>query len=166
MTFISSLRPATKARNWTIPSRRQVPARPRTRDLEQLTKDHGLETRDHRPLRQAQGLRQGPGTEGNGPAIAWRAMISTSDRAQIRTLAAQFGGSRVLLFGSSAEPEREGRDIDLAVEGIQPEDFFRFYGELVFGLTKPVDLIDLTAKGRFTELVRREGVPVYDAHQG
>ena len=93
-------------------------------------------------------------------------MISTADRAQIRDLAAQFGVARVLLFGSSAEPGHEGRDIDLAVEGIRPEDFYRFYGELVFGLTKPVDLIDLSEKGKFTELVRREGIPIYDAHPG
>jgi len=29
-----------------------------------------------------------------------------------------------------------------------------------------VDLIDLTAKGKFAELVRREGIAVYDARQG
>ena len=92
-------------------------------------------------------------------------MICRSDRARIRSIAAQFGVARILLFGSSAEPGREGRDIDLAVEGIRPEDFFRFYGELVFGLTKPVDLIDLSEKSKFSELVRREGIPVYDAHQ-
>ena len=93
-------------------------------------------------------------------------MISKSDRVRIRSLAERFGVARVLLFGSSAEPGGEGRDIDLAVEGIRPEDFFRFYGELVFGLTKPVDLIDLSENGKFAELVRREGIPVYDAHQG
>jgi len=93
-------------------------------------------------------------------------MISEADRAQIRSIAAQFGVARVLLFGSSAEPGYEGGDIDLAVEGIQPEDFYRFYGELVFGLTKPVDLVDLSEPGKFADVVRREGVSVYDAHPG
>ena len=93
-------------------------------------------------------------------------MISNSDKARIKKLSARFGVTRVLLFGSSTEPGPGGRDIDLAVEGIRPQDFFRFYGELVFSLSKPVDLIDLAQRSKFSEIIRREGIPVYDAHQG
>jgi len=46
-----------------------------------------------------------------------------------RLLKEQFGARRVILFGSLAGqgPWHEGSDIDLAVEGIPPEDFFRAY---------------------------------------
>ena len=67
----------------------------------------------------------------------------------------------MLLFGSSADPDREAKDIDLAVEGVAPADFFAFYGELLFSLSKPVDLIDLSTDSKFVRLVRKEGIPVY-----
>ena len=67
----------------------------------------------------------------------------------------------MLLFGSSADPDHEGDDIDLAVEGVAPADFFRFYGDLIFGLSKPVDLVDLSTDSRFTALIQRDGVVVY-----
>ena len=67
----------------------------------------------------------------------------------------------VILFGSSLSPEREGRDIDLGVAGIPSGDFFAFYGELICALSKPVDVIDLSVKSLFVELVKKEGVVVY-----
>jgi len=88
-------------------------------------------------------------------------MISEKDKATIANISAQYKVGRVLVFGTSAEQAREGQDIDLAVEGIRPEDFFRFYGDLLFSLSRPVDLIDLSSKSKFTEIVRREGIPLY-----
>jgi hypothetical protein len=52
-------------------------------------------------------------------------------------------------------------DIDLAVEGVSPKDFFRFYGDLMFALSKPVDVVDLSGQSKFLDLIRREGVPLY-----
>ena len=88
-------------------------------------------------------------------------MITECDRTAIVQLAARYGVGRALLFGSSADPAREGRDIDLAVEGLPPGRFFAFYGDLVFSLSKPVDLVDLSTDSEFTRLVCREGIPVY-----
>lgn len=88
-------------------------------------------------------------------------MISTEDRQSIRDLAAKYAVKRVLLFGSAAKQERGYRDIDLAIEGIRPGDFFRFYGELLGCLSLPVDLVDLSKPGRFVDLIRREGIPIY-----
>jgi len=98
------------------------------------------------------------------PAIN-RSMISSDDKSAITELAARYGATRVLLFGSSADPDREGADIDLAVEGVAPEDFFAFYGELLFGLSKPVDLIDLSADSKFSRLVRREAALVHPRNE-
>lgn len=67
--------------------------------------------------------------------------------------------------GQTRRSIREGRDIDLAVEGLAPEEFFRFYGDLLFSLSKPVDLVDLSQDSKFTRLIRREGLPLYDVTQ-
>lgn len=88
-------------------------------------------------------------------------MISTKDKKVIVALARRYGVSRVLLFGSGADPSGRSEDIDLGVEGIAPRDFFRFYGDLMFSLSKSVDVIDLGSKSKFAALVRREGIPLY-----
>ena len=88
-------------------------------------------------------------------------MISIEDRRSVRDLAAKYAVKRVLLFGSAVRLESGYRDIDLAIEGIRPSDFFRFYGELMGRLSLPVDLVDLSRAGRFTDLIRQEGIPLY-----
>lgn len=88
-------------------------------------------------------------------------MISREDKSAIIELAAKYKAKRVLLFDSSADPDREANDIDLAVEGIRPADFFRFYGDLIFGLSKPVDLVDLSTDSKFIRLIRRDGELLY-----
>lgn len=89
-------------------------------------------------------------------------MISKADQNAIRTICRKYGVRRVLLFGSSTDRTRESRDIDLAVEGIPPREFFRFYGELMFAVSKPVDLVDLSQQSKFHDLVKREGIPLYE----
>ena len=88
-------------------------------------------------------------------------MISDQDKAKIVDIARRYDVGGVLIFGSSADPNRNANDIDLAVEGIEPEKFFDFYGDLLFSLSKPVDLIDLSSDTKFTKLVYRDGVRVY-----
>ena len=88
-------------------------------------------------------------------------MIADRDRRIIEEIAAKYHVKRVVLFGSSLSPERESRDIDIGVEGIEEKDFFTFYGELLLALSKPVDVVDLSIRSRFVELIRREGIPIY-----
>jgi predicted nucleotidyltransferase len=88
-------------------------------------------------------------------------MIADRDRRIIKEIAAKYHAKRVVLFGSSLSPDRETRDIDIGVEGVDEKDFFTFYGELLFALSKPVDVVDLSTKSRFVELIRREGIPLY-----
>ena len=88
-------------------------------------------------------------------------MISEQDKAAIVDIARRYNVGAVLLFGSGAKAKRQADDIDLAVEGIAPEQFFSFYGDLIFGLSKPVDLIDLSRDTKFNRLVYREGVRLY-----
>ena len=88
-------------------------------------------------------------------------MISEKDRSKIIEIAKKYKVSKILLFGSNAISEEEGQDIDLAVEGIQASQFFKFYSELIFELSKPVDLIDLNINSRFNQMVAEEGIPIY-----
>ena len=88
-------------------------------------------------------------------------MLNVADRQMILDLAAKYALKRVLLFGSAARRDTGYHDIDLAVEGVRPQDFFSLYGELLSRLSLPVDLIDLSRPSRFTQLVREEGVPIY-----
>ncbi len=88
-------------------------------------------------------------------------MIADKDREIIEKTAAKYRVKRVILFGSSLSSDRESRDIDIGVEGIDGKDFFAFYGELLCALSKPLDVVDLSTKSRFIELIQREGVPLY-----
>jgi predicted nucleotidyltransferase len=88
-------------------------------------------------------------------------MLSTQDRAKIKDIAQRYGVGQVLLFGSSIDDRADTRDIDLAVEGLAPSRFFSFYADLIFSLSKPVDLVDMGRKSRFTDIIRQEGVSVY-----
>jgi predicted nucleotidyltransferase len=88
-------------------------------------------------------------------------MITETDQEAIRSICQKYGIKRALLFGSSVEATREARDIDLAVEGVAPEDFFRFYGDLMFAVSKPIDIVDLSGHSKFLDLIRREGVALY-----
>ena len=88
-------------------------------------------------------------------------VISEHDIATIRRTSREYGLKRVLLFGSATRPGAKPRDIDLAVEGLDPSRFFAFYGDLIFALSLPVDVFDLEQSGRFADLIREEGVPIY-----
>ncbi len=88
-------------------------------------------------------------------------MISEADKGKIREISRKYHAKRVLLFGSSLSPNKESRDIDIAVEGVPVKDFFRFYGDLLLALSKPVDVIDLSVESKFVQIVREEGVPLY-----
>jgi predicted nucleotidyltransferase len=85
-------------------------------------------------------------------------MIADADRRTIVETAAEYGVKRVLLFGSSLSADAESRDIDIAIDGIEDKDFFAFYGDLICRLSKPVDVVDLSAKSLFTEIIEREGM--------
>lgn len=89
-------------------------------------------------------------------------MISSRDKSKILELARKYGIEKILLFGSSLDNRDDSNDIDLAVDGIQDSLFFKFYGELIFALSKPVDLVDLKKKSKFNELIRAEGIVLND----
>jgi uncharacterized protein len=68
------------------------------------------------------------------------------------------GAREVYLFGSAATGTmRDDSDIDMAVSGLPPEDFFKAMGEAHSILGRQLDLIDLAEKSLFTEFLKRKG---------
>ena len=88
-------------------------------------------------------------------------MISNEDKYRLVEIANRYDVSKIYLFGSNLDPEREPNDIDLAVEGISDSLFFKFYSELIFSLSKPVDLVDLKKKSLLNKIVKSEGILLY-----
>ncbi len=88
-------------------------------------------------------------------------MIAEQDKKVIRSISEKFHATRVLLFGSSIDPVRQSADIDLAVEGVPPAQFYTYYGELIFALSKPVDVIDLAGDSKFKQMILQEGQLLY-----
>ena len=88
-------------------------------------------------------------------------MISSHDKEIVQEISERYGVTRVLLFGSSVRPDRESRDIDIAVEGLPPRDFYSYYGDLILALSKPVDVIDLAGTSKFVRMIKEEGVLLY-----
>jgi predicted nucleotidyltransferase len=88
-------------------------------------------------------------------------MLSDSDKTIIIGCAQKYNVAAIYLFGSSLNPNAQARDIDLGVKGINPAVFFKFYGELLRKLSKPVDLVDLSHRTLFNKLVEKRGEKIY-----
>ena len=88
-------------------------------------------------------------------------------RASVPALASRLrtpGAQRVWLFGSLVwgTPD-EHADIDLAVEGLPPEVYFRAVGELLCAASASVDLVELErAPAQFAARIRNHGVEVVE----
>ncbi len=88
-------------------------------------------------------------------------MITEHEKSVILRYAREFNVSSVLLFGSSIEAEEGANDIDLGVKGIEQRLFFKFYAKLVKHLSKPVDLVDLSQRSLFNDIVEETGLRIY-----
>ena len=88
-------------------------------------------------------------------------MITEKEKQVITHYAQKYNVSSVLLFGSSLEKDSEPNDIDIGVKGIAPRLFFKFYGELMKNLSRPIDMIDLSQKTLFTQLIEKNGIRIY-----
>ena len=88
-------------------------------------------------------------------------MVSPHDVETIKQLSSKYNVKKVLLFGSALDPQNEANDIDLAVDGVPPEVYYRYCGELMMALTKPVDIVDLSVPSKFVNIILKEGVVLY-----
>jgi uncharacterized protein len=88
-------------------------------------------------------------------------MVSQNDIKIIKELSSKYDARKVILFGSSLDSQRESNDIDLAIEGVAPKDYYRYCGELMMALTKPVDIVDLSVPCKFIDIILEEGIVLY-----
>ncbi len=89
-------------------------------------------------------------------------MISKEDKYRLLEIAKKYNVSKIYLFGSNLDAAKEPNDIDLAVEGISGSLYFKFYGELIFALSRPVDLIDLRNKSLLNTIAKSEGIELIE----
>jgi len=90
--------------------------------------------------------------------------LKKEDIREIVSVLSKYGANKIYLFGSHATGEaREGSDIDLAVDGIKGEVFFKAFGEILLRISSDVDLIDLSdAKRTLQNRIEREGRVIYE----
>ena len=88
-------------------------------------------------------------------------MVTKQEKDIIVRCAKKYNVSAVFLFGSSVEKDEGANDIDLAVKGIAKRLFFKFYAELFKQFSKPVDLVDLSRKSLFNDIIEETGVKIY-----
>lgn len=62
---------------------------------------------------------------------------------KIIDISKEFGANKILLFGSCLEDIESAQDIDIAVSGIKPREFFKYYGKVSMAVDDEVDIIDL-----------------------
>jgi predicted nucleotidyltransferase len=62
---------------------------------------------------------------------------------KIIDISKEFGAKKVLLFGSCLEDIKSAQDIDIAVAGIKPREFFKYYGKVSMAVDNEVDIVDL-----------------------
>jgi predicted nucleotidyltransferase len=85
-------------------------------------------------------------------------------RQAARVLREQFGATRVVVFGSLAHNlwYSERSDIDIAVWGIAPEDFFQAVADVnTVGVDFEINLVDpAIARPHILKAIQREGIDV------
>ena len=82
-----------------------------------------------------------------------------------RRLCDEFGVRRILLFGSVARgwPLRPDSDIDMAVEGMTSEDYYKVVGDLFSSDGRAIDLVRLEAiPSSFKRVILKEGIYITD----
>ena len=82
---------------------------------------------------------------------------------KIVEISKDYGAKRVLLFGSCLDDIAHARDIDIAVSGIRPKDFFKYYGKLSLAIDDAIDVVDLDdIRQHFYKRIIPEGKVLYE----
>jgi predicted nucleotidyltransferase len=88
-------------------------------------------------------------------------MSRTTDRCV--EIARAFGVRKLILFGSALESPDTAADVDVACEGLEGWDLFRFGAKLAEELRTRVDVIPLRPDDRFSQYVAKRGRVLYEA---
>lgn len=89
--------------------------------------------------------------------------ILEAELAKIVGISKEFGVRIVLLFGSCLEDIKSARDIDIAVSGVKPREFFKYYGRVSMAVDDEVDIIDLDdVREHFHKRILSKGKIIYE----
>jgi len=89
--------------------------------------------------------------------------ILEAELAEIVKISKEFGARMVLLFGSCLEDVKSARDIDIAVSGVKPREFFKYYGKVSMLVDDEVDIIDLDdVREHFYKRILSKGRVIYE----
>ena len=91
--------------------------------------------------------------------------LKEADQKTIIRIGKQFGVRMIWVFGSVLDKNAEPNDIDIAVDGIKPEDFYKFYGKLGCALKQQVDLVDMSDDLAIVPVIREKGMVIYGKEQ-
>ncbi len=69
--------------------------------------------------------------------------VFETELKKIVSISKEFGAKKVLLFGSCLEDIESAQDIDIAIDGIKPKEFFKYYGKVSMVVDDEVDIVDL-----------------------
>jgi len=69
--------------------------------------------------------------------------VLDTELKKIVSISREFGARRVLLFGSCLEDIKSAQDIDIAISGVKPREFFKYYGKVSMVVDDEVDIVDL-----------------------
>lgn len=87
-----------------------------------------------------------------------------SELAKIVEISREFGAKKILLFGSSLEDIESSMDIDIAVSGINPREFFEYYGKVSMAVENEVDIVDLDdIRGHLYKRILSKGKVLYES---
>jgi len=87
-------------------------------------------------------------------------MITENEKQILIEGAKKYNIGSLYIFGSSILND-DYNDIDVAVKNIKPEIFFKFYGELMLQMPKPVDVVNLDNENPFTRIIEQEAFRIY-----
>jgi len=89
--------------------------------------------------------------------------ILDNELVKIGEISKEFDVEKVFLFGSCLESVETANDIDIAVEGIKPKDFFKYYGRISMAVDDEVDLVDLDdVREHFQKRILSKGRIIYE----
>ena len=88
-----------------------------------------------------------------------------SELTRIIDISTKFGAEKVILFGSCLDDVESAHDIDLAVSGVKPRDFFKYYGKVSMIVDDEVDIVDLDdIREHLHKRILSKGRVIYEKH--
>lgn len=82
-------------------------------------------------------------------------MLTEKDMNIIEAISRKYNLKRVLLL--DLVWVKKSNNIHIWCRRAIPQSFFKFFGDLLLKLSKPIDIIDLKGSSKFMNLVKKEG---------